>query len=287
MGGDITAQVDPTAARVALWRALHVLIDAAPHVVTDLVGLQLLDPPQGWQQRGDMHPIRSARARASIVARARLIEDEIDKAIEHGVRQIAILGAGLDSTAQRRTDLASHVEIFEIDAPRTQAWKRERLLALGVAEPDLPTMVPVDFERGENWVSKVVQSGFRTDEPSIIVAAGLSMYLSESTNAQLLRDISGFAPATRLVLTFALPRELIDVIDRPGHAAAEKGAKASGHPWRSHFSPDDMAALIARCGLRSVRFLLAADLGRLYFQGRADSLAPATTEAVFIAQVPN
>jgi hypothetical protein len=52
-----TAAPDSTAVRVALWRALHVQMDATPHVLEDEVGLQLAAPDPGWQARGDMHPV--------------------------------------------------------------------------------------------------------------------------------------------------------------------------------------------------------------------------------------
>lgn len=47
---------EDTAARVALWRALHVEQDPLPHVFVDDVGLRLLAPDAGWQNRPDMSP---------------------------------------------------------------------------------------------------------------------------------------------------------------------------------------------------------------------------------------
>src|SRR5437868_4080480 len=84
---------DSTAARVALWRALHVELDAPPHVLADEVGLRLLAPAPGWQQRGDMDPQFTRPFRASIVARARFIEDLVVEQAAHGVSQYVILGA--------------------------------------------------------------------------------------------------------------------------------------------------------------------------------------------------
>ena len=66
---------DSTAVRVALWRALHVEIDPPPHVIDDVIGLKLAAPEEGWRYRGDMHPEGTKLFRASIVARARFIED--------------------------------------------------------------------------------------------------------------------------------------------------------------------------------------------------------------------
>ena len=67
-------QPDNTAVRVALWRALHVQADPAPHVFVDEVGLKLVAPAEGWKSRPDMSPF-TAPFRASIVARARFVED--------------------------------------------------------------------------------------------------------------------------------------------------------------------------------------------------------------------
>ena len=93
---------DSTAVRVALWRALHVEVDPPPHVVEDVVGLKLAAPDAGWRERPDMNPQFIKAFRASIVARARFIEDLVVEQAGQGVGQYVILGAGLDTFAQRR-----------------------------------------------------------------------------------------------------------------------------------------------------------------------------------------
>lgn len=102
---------DNTAIRVALWRALHVEVDPPPHVLEDLVGLKLAAPDDGWRSRPDMSPFTKP-FRASIVARARFIEDLIAEQAARGVGQYVILGAGLDTFAQRRPDIASGLTVF-------------------------------------------------------------------------------------------------------------------------------------------------------------------------------
>src|SRR3569832_742959 len=108
------AAPEDTAARVALWRALHVQADAPPHVLEDEVGLKLVAPDDGGRSRPDMSPF-TRPFRASIVARARFIEDLIAEQLERGVGQYVILGAGLDTFAQRQPKLASRMVVFEID----------------------------------------------------------------------------------------------------------------------------------------------------------------------------
>src|SRR6478609_6740592 len=132
---------ESTAARVALWRALHVEVDAAPHVFEDTVGLRLVAPPDDWRSRGDMHPQGTAPFRASIVGRARFVEDFVTAA--EGVTQYVILGAGIDTFVQRHP--SPPLRVFEIEQPAPQAWKKQRLEELGLPAP---TFVPVDFESG-------------------------------------------------------------------------------------------------------------------------------------------
>ena len=111
---------DSTAERTALWRALHLQADAPPHVFEDDIGLRLLAPPDSWRERPDMDPIFTRTFRASMVARARFVEDLVLEQAAQGVAQYVILGAGLDSFAQRRPDIASRMRVFEVDQPAPQ-----------------------------------------------------------------------------------------------------------------------------------------------------------------------
>src|SRR5271168_3942914 len=135
MHDERTAAPDSSAVRVALWRAMHVQVDPAPHVLEDEIGLRLVAPDDGWGRRPDMDPIASRPFRASVVARARFIEDLVVEQAGLGVKQYVILGAGLDTFAQRRPEIASGMRIFEVDQPGPQAWKRRRLRESGLGVP--------------------------------------------------------------------------------------------------------------------------------------------------------
>ena len=129
------AEPESTAVRVALWRALHLEVDLPPHVLEDKVGLELVRPDEDWRSRPDMHPEGTRPFRVAIVARARFVEDLVAAQETRGVSQYVLLGAGLDTFAQRRTDLAAQLRVFEIDQPGPQSWKRERLMTLGYGLP--------------------------------------------------------------------------------------------------------------------------------------------------------
>src|SRR5438477_1209585 len=161
----VLAAPDSTAVRVALWRALHVQVDPPPHVFEDEIGLRLAAPDEDWQRRPDMDPHFTKQFRASIVARARFIEDLVLERAGRGVGQYVILGAGLDTFAQRRPEIASRLRVFEIDQPGPQAWKRQRLIALGFGVPEWLRLVPVDFEAGGSWREGLEAAGFETARP--------------------------------------------------------------------------------------------------------------------------
>jgi methyltransferase (TIGR00027 family) len=74
-------------------------------------------------------------------------EDELAKAVTRGTTQYVILGAGLDSFAYRRPDLVRSLDVYEVDHPASQAWKRERVAALGIPVPPTLHYAPIDFER--------------------------------------------------------------------------------------------------------------------------------------------
>src|SRR5262249_42563282 len=112
-----TVAPEPTAVRGALWRAMHLEHDAPPHVLEDDGGLRLAARDESWRQRPDMNPDGVKLFRASIVARARFVEDLVRTAAAGGVGQYVILGAGLDSFAQRHPDLGGALRVFEIDQP--------------------------------------------------------------------------------------------------------------------------------------------------------------------------
>lgn len=265
---------DSTAARTALWRALHVKIDPPPHVLEDEIGLKLLAPEEGWLNRGDMNPQFTRPFRASIVARARFIEDLVAEQSSCGVNQYVILGAGLDSFAQRRPEIASRLKIFEIDQPGTQTWKRRRLIELRFGIPDWLRFVPVDFEADESWWDGIAAAGFDRDKPAIVVSTGVSMYLTKAANTATLRQLAALAPGSTFAMTFLMPLELADADVRPGLEMAAKGARASGTPFLSFFTPPEIMALAQEAGFGQARHVSAADLTGRYFAGRTDGLRP-------------
>jgi methyltransferase (TIGR00027 family) len=264
---------DNTAVRVALWRALHVEADAPPHVLEDEVGLKLVAPEEGWRDRPDMSPF-TRPFRASIVARARFIEDLVAAQADLGVGQYVILGAGLDTFAQRRPEYAGRLKVFEIDQPGPQAWKRGRLFALGWGVPAFLRLVPVDFEAGDAWWVQLTAAGFDPARPAIVASTGVSMYLTRNAITATLRQIATLPPGSTLAMSFMLPIEMAEPQLRAGFERAAAGARASGTPFLSFFTPTEMLMLAREAGFRQVQHVSAGALAHRYFSGRADGLRP-------------
>jgi methyltransferase (TIGR00027 family) len=283
MPDERTATPDSTAVRTALWRAMHVQIDPPPHVLKDEIGLRLAAPDEGWRSRPDMHPQWTRGFRAAIVARARFIEDLVVEQVGRGVSQYVLLGAGLDTFAQRRTDVAARLRVFEIDRPGPQQWKRRRLVELGFGVPDWLRLVPVDFEAGASWWDRLLAAGFDTSQPAVATCTGVTMYLSKDAVAAMLRQLAGLAAGSTLAMSFLLPLDLIDAADRPMFEAALKGAGASGTPFITLFAPDEILALARDAGFREVRHVAGSQLAERYFSGRADGLRPSSGEDLLVA----
>ena len=277
------SEPDSTAVRVALWRAMHVQVDAPPHVLDDEIGLRLAAPGNGWRNRPDMDPAGTSRYRAGIVARSRFVEDLVADQLDRGVGQYVLLGAGLDSFAQRRPEIASRMAVFEIDQPSPQAWKRQRLIDLGYDIPDWLHLIPVDFEADGAWWKRLLDAGFDTAKPAVVASTGVSMYLTRDANIATLRQLAFLAPGSTLVMTFLQPLELLDADERPGVQAAQEGAQSSGTPFISFFAPEDMMALARDSGFADARYISATVLNQRYFSGRPDDLRTSNGEGLLVA----
>lgn len=253
----------------ACWRALHVLVDPPPHLLDDRIGLQLADVDDGWRDRPDMDAEASAELRAAVLARARFAEDLVAEQAGR-VGQYVILGAGLDTFAQRRPAGLTGLRIFEVDQPAAQEWKRRRLDELGYGVADWLSLIPVDFEAGASWITELFAAGFDPNEPAVVTSTGVSMYLSREANLSTLRQAASLAPGSTFAMTFQLTAELLDEKARAARLLAEQGVKALGTAFLSFFTPHELIDLAHEAGFTKADYVSAADLNERYFADRTD-----------------
>lgn len=284
MVNELSVGPEHTALRAALWRAMHVQVDASPYVFEDDLGLQLAAPGQDWQQHLHMDPQLTSVFRASVVSRARFIEDLVAEQVDHGLDQYVLLGAGLDTFAQRRPRLAARLTVFEVDQPAPQAWKRQRLNELGFDVGDRLRLVPVDFET-DSWWERLTAAGFDPRRGALVASTGVSQYLTREANVATLRQLAQLAPGSTFVTTFMLPLELVASDDEQHvRRLAETAANAMGTPFISFFTPDELIAMTQDAGFAVAEHISADELTARYFTGRTDGLLPAQSEQILVAR---
>lgn len=277
-----TIQPDNTAVRTALWRALHIQADAEPHILEDEIGLKLIEPEDEWQERPDMKYTK--RLRASIIARSRFIEDVAIEQIEKGVKQYVLLGAGLDSFAQRNTDVNSQVDIYEIDQSDTLTWKEEKLIENGYKIPNNLHFVPVDFEVS-SWWDALLEKGFAIRQKAFVSCIGVTLYLTKEAITDTLQKLSLLASGSTIAIAFYLPLPLLDQEDQPLMEMSIKGAAASGTPFVSFFSVEEIIQLAEETGLKEVQTFSTKYMTEKYFKNRTDGLLPASGEVFLVATI--
>ncbi|NED62732.1 class I SAM-dependent methyltransferase, partial [Streptomyces sp. SID10244] len=175
--------------------------------------------------------------RLFFAARARFAEDHVGAAVAAGVRQVVILGAGLDTFAYRNPHPG--VRIFEVDHPATQAWKRDRLVAAGIEVPETLTFVPVDFET-DLLSTELESGGFSRSDPAEFVWLGVVFYLTSDAVRTTLDYISGQTPPTEVIFDYLVPADTDE--DRAQLQDRANRVAAAGEPWFSYFTPADIAA---------------------------------------------
>src|SRR5262245_31842785 len=204
-----------------------------------------------------------------LCVRARLAEDVVERAVSAGMRQYAILGAGLDSFAYRRPDLLVRLRVFEIDHPASQAWKRQRLAELGVSLPANLVFAPVDFET-QTLRDGLLSAGFDFAAGTVFSWIGVTMYLTLAAIEATLETVAACPPDSRIVLTYNLPLSALEGQGRAIGSRMSRSAGEVGEPWLSFFTPAEAEALLRRYGFGEVEHFGPAEAIRTYFAGRRD-----------------
>lgn len=203
--------------------------------------------------------------RLFFAARARFAEDSVAAAVAAGMRQVVILGAGLDTFAYRNP--YSDVRVFEVDHPDTQAWKRERLAAAGIDHPATLTLVPVDFET-QTLATELESADFVRTEPAIFVWLGVVFYLTPGAAHATLQYIAGQAEHTEVVFDYLQPADTDE--DRAHLRVRAERLASVGEPVFSYFTPDDISGQLRALGFSDIEDHTARDLIAGYLDGSPD-----------------
>jgi methyltransferase (TIGR00027 family) len=183
-------------------------------------------------------------------ARSRIAEDALSRAVDNGVRQIVILGAGLDTFALRNPYGAREIGIFEVDHPATQAWKRQRLADAEIALPPSLIFVPVDFERHDVGV-KLVAAGFQQNSPAFFTWLGVVPYLTEDAIGRTLDYISSVQDS-EVVFDYMEPPAASSEELRQLDSERTERLKKLEERSVSRFEPAGVAAILRSHGFSAV-----------------------------------
>ncbi len=129
---------------------------------------------------------------AEVLERSRYAEDALEQAIGQGVQQYVLMGAGLDTFGFRRPDLNASLQVFEVDHPAMQAFKRQRLAQVGLASPTHVHFVPVDFENGRFAIA-LERSGYQREIRAFYSWLGVTQHISREAFLTTLQDIHNVA----------------------------------------------------------------------------------------------
>jgi len=255
-------QPSQTARRTAAYRAIHQTLEGGT-IFRDPYASRILDAAT-LATLGEMAADPSLKPmRLFIAARSRYSEDALGASVARGVRQVVVLGAGLDTFSLRNPFAGQGVRVFEVDFPATQQWKRERLSQAALALPGWLTFAPVDFER-QSIAEGLAQSGFRVDQPAFFQWLGVVPYLTRQAISDTLDFIAGI-PRAEFVFDYAEPFENYPPDRRAHIMGVAETAAARGEPWLSQFDPAELSKLLYDKGFRLVEDLGLAELSDRYY----------------------
>jgi len=197
------------------------------------------------------------------IARIRGMDDFVREEVAAGVRQVVILGAGLDSRAYRMPELAT-TTVFEVDHPVTAAYKRERVAAVIGDPPANVRYVEIDFA-SEDLATVMTAHGHEAGERSAAVWSGVAPYLEPAAVDATLAWVAAQAPDSAVIFDYCW-QELLDgaLDDRPGARNLRRRVAAQGEPLRFGIPRGTVEEFLADRGLELVEEIDAAEATRRY-----------------------
>lgn len=276
-----------TALGTLFMRAVHQLLDAQPLILNDPAALTLLGEDTVKQLKKNRKHHRTPAAsslRAHIVLRSRFAEDRLAEAVNRGVSQYVILGAGFDTFAFRQPAWANRLKIYEVDQPDSQTQKLSRLKDAGMSIPSNVHFAEIDFER-ESLHEGLIRHGVSIDEATFFSWLGVTVYLKEEAIDIVLRTIAGFPVKSEIVFTFTQPPDLMSEKDNKFHSSLSQIVANSGEPFVSFFTPAAIEKKMSDIGFKSRGILSSEEAEKRYFSNRQRDLHISRRSAIAYAIV--
>jgi methyltransferase (TIGR00027 family) len=257
-----------TAYAAAAHRAAHQVLENGRIFSDPLASRILGEEAEAIVREASADPSRR-RMRLFIAVRTRFAEDALAAAIGRGVRQVVVLGAGLDTYAYRGPSRDA-VRIFEVDYPATQAWKRQRLVEAGIDVPDSLTFAPVDFER-QTLAEGLTAAGFDPAQQTFFTWLGVVPYLTEQAVWSTLGFIASLPNGAHVVFDYSDPPTSLSPEVRAEHEKRATRVAALGEPWVNYLEADPLHARLTELGFTEIEDLGPPQIAARYFPGRSSS----------------
>ncbi len=265
-------QPSRTALAAAAHRAAHQVLEHG-RFFYDPLALRILGQDAMAMVREAAQDPSRRRMRVFISLRTRFAEDACAAAAARGVRQLVVLGAGLDTYAYR-SPFRRRLRIFEVDHPATQAWKRERLTEAGISIPDWLAFAPIDFER-ETLANGLAAAGFDPTQQTFFTWLGVVPYLTEQAIWSTLRFIGGLPGGAHVVFDYSDPPASFGPELRAYHDAREARVAELGESWISFFEPAQLHAKLNGLGFVEVEDLGPPQIAARFSPDRAANIPEA------------
>ncbi len=238
------AEASLTAKGAAKHRAVHQLLEGGRILSDPLAVAMLGEDPNAIVREAEEDPDRRTM-RLFIAARSRFAEDRLADAVGRDVRQLVLLGAGLDTFGLRNPHRDKGLSVYEVDHPATQAWKRERIAAAAPAGLPALNFVAVDFEK-QSFLDELAKAGFDRHAASFFIWLGVTPYLTREAIVATLAAIARVA--AEVVFDYGEPLEAFSGARRAAMEAFQARVAALGEPLISRFWPAEMARLLRETG---------------------------------------
>jgi methyltransferase (TIGR00027 family) len=237
---------------------------------------------------------RGGRARAAVInvatlglvdhieMRTRAIDEAVRDATRAGLRQVVVLGAGLDARAWRMTEL-SEARVFEVDHPSTQAYKRARVGARAARAKEV-LFVAVDFAK-DSLGDALERAGHDTGAPTLWLWEGVTPYLPmEAIRATLDAVAARSARESRIAVTYGTPEA--SPLGPTAVRVARVAFRVIGEAIVGLLSPAAMRDELAAAGFRVLEDLSARQWGERFGGGRPRILFLDEHLAVAVSDAP-
>jgi methyltransferase (TIGR00027 family) len=258
-----------TAWAAAAHRAAHQVLEQG-RIFTDPLALRILGEDSETVARKAEERPSGRRMRIFIAVRTRFAEDALAAAVERGVRQVVVLGAGLDTYAYRNT-LRDRLRIFEVDHPATQAWKRQRLADAAIPIPNSLTFAPIDFEH-QTLAEGLAAAGFDSSQQTFFTWLGVVPYLTEKAVWSTLGFIASLPNGAHVVFDYSDPPASLSAEKRTSHERRAKHVAELGEAWLNYFEAHELRAKLMALGFSEIEDLGPPQIAARYFPNRVSTL---------------